>query len=163
MKQPRVEDFDANAAGRLKSSMDDMPTIAKHPRTATVVHAEGPTAKTGSSMPSTQEPKPIGAKEKVSSVSEHGADDASTLTRYPDSMIGAIRKTVRSVGREVSFCRVTHEEKKRLMDVVYTYRRQGVKTSENEVKRIAVNFLLEDYQANGRASVLARVIDALLA
>jgi len=58
---------------------------------------------------------------------------------------------------------MTQEEKGQLADIVYTYKRQGKKTSENEINRIAINFILEDYHANGDNSVLAKVIDALLA
>ncbi|MBI3734106.1 MAG: hypothetical protein HY259_11735 [Chloroflexi bacterium] len=87
----------------------------------------------------------------------------STLASYPAGLINEIRKTVKTVGKEVSFVRLTSPEKHRLMDIVYSYKRQGIRTSENEINRIAVNFLLEDYQANGGASVLARVIEALLA
>jgi len=66
-------------------------------------------------------------------------------------------------GKEVSFVRLSPEEKGELAEIVYTYKRQGRKTSENEINRIAVNFIVEDYKANGAQSILARVIDALLA
>lgn len=88
---------------------------------------------------------------------------ASKQARYPASMIEEIRKSVKSVGKEISFIRMTPQEKNQLMDVVYTYKRTGAKTSENEINRIAINFLLADYKANGEASILARVIEALLA
>jgi hypothetical protein len=90
---------------------------------------------------------------------------ASTLSNHSDSdmMIQAIRKIIRVPGREVSFIRLTAAEKQQLADIVYTYKRQGRKTTETEVNRIAVNFILEDYRVNGSNSVLARVLDALLA
>jgi hypothetical protein len=78
-----------------------------------------------------------------------------------DSTIETIRKTVKSLGKEVAFTRVTPEEKGRLTDIVYTYKRQSIKTSENEINRIAINFLIEDYTRNGKESVLAKVIEAL--
>ena len=56
-----------------------------------------------------------------------------------------------------------HEEKAQLSDIVYTYKRQGQKTYENEVNRIAINYLLLDYHEHGEQSVLARVLAALLA
>jgi hypothetical protein len=68
---------------------------------------------------------------------------------------------VKQTGREVSFVRLSPEEKGRLADIVYTYRRQGRKTTENELNRIAINALLDDYDAHGAQSVLARVLDAL--
>jgi hypothetical protein len=88
---------------------------------------------------------------------------ASTLARYHDSLIETIRKAVKHPGREVTFVRLTPEEKRQLADIVYTYKRQGVKTSENEISRIAMSYLLEDYKANGQESILAKVIASLLA
>lgn len=74
-----------------------------------------------------------------------------------------IRKTVKEIGREVAFTRLSPTEKGRLADIVYTYKRQGVKTSENEINRIAINLMLNDYEVNGEESVLARVLAALQA
>ena len=72
-----------------------------------------------------------------------------------------VRKTVKGVGKEVVYVRLTQEEKAVLADVAYTFKRQGMKTSENEIGRIGVNFLLEDFKVNGKQSILAKVIDAL--
>jgi len=85
------------------------------------------------------------------------------LSIISDETVEEIRKTVKATGREVAFTRLTQEEKNRLSDVVYSLKRQGMKTSENEVLRIALNLLLEDYEASGEAGVLRRVIAALLA
>lgn len=76
-------------------------------------------------------------------------------------MIEAIRKSVRHIGKEVSFVRLTPDEKRQLADITYTYKSQGIKTSENEISRIGINWMLEDYQANGANSVLAKVLAAL--
>jgi hypothetical protein len=56
---------------------------------------------------------------------------ASTLASIDGEGIEAIRRVVKQTGREVSFVRLSPEEKGRLADVVYTYRRQGRKTTEN--------------------------------
>jgi hypothetical protein len=88
---------------------------------------------------------------------------ASTLASYHDSLIDTIRKAVKHTGREVTFVRLTPEEKGQLADIVYTYKRHGVKTSENEISRIAINYLLEDYKAKSQESILAKVIASLLA
>ncbi len=77
--------------------------------------------------------------------------------------IEAIRKVVKGPGREVSFVRLTPEEKAEVVDIVYTYRRQGQKTTENEINRIALNYLLHDYHEHGERSVLAQVLAALSA
>ena len=87
----------------------------------------------------------------------------SRLARKQAIVVETIRRTVKVQGKEVSFIRMTPEEKAVLADIVYTYKRQGLKTSENEVNRIAVNFMLEDYKANGANSLLAKVLEALAA
>lgn len=95
--------------------------------------------------------------------SQIASGDASTLASYQEGLIDSIRRTVKTPGKEVAFVRLSPEEKADLADIVYKYKRQRRKTTETEVARIAVNFILEDYKANGDTSVLARVLDALLA
>src|SRR6266436_347475 len=61
---------------------------------------------------------------------------ASTLALSTE-MIELIRKIVKNPGKEdVLYVRLTKEEKDKLADVSYTYKRQGMKTSDNEVVRI---------------------------
>ncbi len=79
------------------------------------------------------------------------------------NVIEAIRQIVKMPGREVSYVRLTLEEKARLSDVIYMYKRQGQKTTETEINRIALNYLLSDYEAHGEQSILARVLAALAA
>jgi hypothetical protein len=90
----------------------------------------------------------------------HASNDASMLANM-DSIVEAIRKTVKQIGKEVSFVRLLPEEKRQLADIAYTYKSQGIKTSENEISRIGINWMLEDYQANGKESILAKVLEAL--
>src|SRR6266487_4850854 len=86
---------------------------------------------------------------------------ASTLAIKPD-IIEIIRKIVKTPAKEeVLYVRVTKEEKHQLGDIEYTYDRQDIDTSANELGRIAVNFLIEDYKANGQNSILAKVLTAL--
>lgn len=80
---------------------------------------------------------------------------------YHASLIESIRRVVKDPGDKTSFVRLSPEEKNQLVDIVYSYKRQGVKTSENEVVRIAIGYLLEDYHANGKESILVQVIEAL--
>jgi len=94
---------------------------------------------------------------------EQESNHASTLASFDGETIDTIRKVVKVVGRDVSFVRLSAEEKRRLGGIVYTYKMQGIKTSENELYRIAINLLLEDYESNGEQSVLARVLAALQA
>lgn len=76
-------------------------------------------------------------------------------------LVETIRKNVKRLGKESTVYRFTPEEKSALADIVYTYKRNGVRTSENEVIRIAMNWLLENYQTDGKNSMLARVLDKL--
>ena len=112
---------------------------------------------------SSEQPQQTVTKLVESEAIPHASTPASTIAATDDDLIDRIRKTVKSPGKEVSFVRLTLEEKHQLADVVYTYKRQGVKTSENEINRIALIFLLEDYKENGANSLLVKVIDALLA
>ncbi len=77
--------------------------------------------------------------------------------------VEVVRRVVKEAGREVSFVRLSPTEKRRLADIVYTYKRQGVRTSENEINRIAINLLLSDYETNGEQSMLAKVLSSLQA
>ena len=90
---------------------------------------------------------------------------ASTLASIQDDIVETIRKTVKQVGKDTLFVRLTPDEKHQITSVVYSlnemYRGESRKTSENEIGRIGVNFLLEDHKANGEQSILARVLVAL--
>jgi hypothetical protein len=75
--------------------------------------------------------------------------------------IELVRKAVKEFGKEAATHRFTEAEKKEIADLIYTYKNRGIKTSENEIARIAVNFVVEDYKANGENSVLHRLLEAL--
>jgi hypothetical protein len=95
----------------------------------------------------------------------HASINASKLASMqadnPD-IIEIIRKIVKSPAKEeVLYVRVTKEEKNQLGDIEYTYDRQDIETSANELGRIAINFLIADYRANGEQSILAKVLTAL--
>jgi hypothetical protein len=65
------------------------------------------------------------------------------------------------VGKEAATHRFTPEEKQAIADIIYTYRRLGYDTSENEIARIAINWLVWEHQRHGEASLLAQVLKAL--
>lgn len=77
------------------------------------------------------------------------------------TMLETLRKEVKRVGKEAATHRFTAEEKNAIADLVYTYSRRDVRTSENEITRIAVNWLLFDYQEHSAQSVLARMLESL--
>jgi len=78
-----------------------------------------------------------------------------------EELLEKARKAVRQVGKEAATHRFTLEEKNMLADIEYSYRRQGIRTSENEITRIAINYIVEDYHKNGEQSVLAKIIQRL--
>ncbi len=93
--------------------------------------------------------------------SNNASKHASTLATQPD-IIELIRKIVKTPAKEeVLYVRITKEEKNQLGDIEYTYDRKDIDTSANELGRIAVNFLIADYKANGEQSILAKVLTAL--
>ena len=85
----------------------------------------------------------------------------TTVSRYHDAIVEVVRKAVKQFGKEAATHRFTVAEKKAIADIIYAYRNQGIRTSENEIARIAVNFILHDYRENGENSVLDRVLRAL--
>ena len=66
-----------------------------------------------------------------------------------DDIFDVVRKAVKQIGKEAATHRFTLDEKNLLADIEYTYKRQGIRTSENEITRIAINYFIEDYRKNG--------------
>ena len=93
----------------------------------------------------------------------------TTVSRYQDTttprihgvLIDLVRKAVKEFGKEAATHRFTEAEKKEIGDLIYTYKNRGIKTSENEITRVAVNFIVEDYKENGENSVLHKILEAL--
>lgn len=85
-------------------------------------------------------------------------EQASKLASYHASVLAKISKTVREIGKEVSYTRLTQEEKRRVLDIIYSFKSDGVKTTENELMRIALNFLLEDYDLQKKGSILHKIL-----
>jgi hypothetical protein len=85
----------------------------------------------------------------------------TVIPRYHDTIVEVVRKAVKQFGKEAATHRFTVEEKKAIADIIYSYRNQGIRTSENEIARIAVNFIVHDYRENGENSVLDEVLRAL--
>lgn len=102
------------------------------------------------SVPTPPEPK------NTEQASYLASKHASTLATETD--FTAIHKTLKLIGKEVLYVRLTQEEKNQVADIEYTYQRQGIKTSGNEIGRIALNVLLADYKANGENSILAKML-----
>ncbi|MDO9546420.1 MAG: hypothetical protein Q7J07_06690 [Pelolinea sp.] len=78
-----------------------------------------------------------------------------------DDVVEYIRQAVRHTGKEAGTYRITREEKKALLEICYSFRLGGIRTSENEITRIALNYLLYDHKSRGENSILGQVIEAI--
>ena len=85
----------------------------------------------------------------------------TTVSRCHDTTIEAIRKVVKEFGKEAATHRFTAQEKQAIAEIVYAYKGKGVRTSENQIVRVAINWLIVDYHENGENSVLELVLRAL--
>jgi hypothetical protein len=74
-----------------------------------------------------------------------------------------LRQAVRRIGKEAATHRFTPQEKADLAQIIYEQGRAGVKTCENEIVRIAVNWLIAEHRAREGQSVLAQALQALRA
>ena len=143
--------------------------------TAQPSFSEEPAQPSDQSLPTPDRsiPSPVGLNEMplTNPYNMHASTNASKLASTQDSkrndLVKTIRKSVRQVGKEVLFVRLSPDEKNTVGSIVYAfyemYRGDGFKTSENEIGRIAVNYLLENYQDNQNNSILAQVLAALKA
>ena len=85
----------------------------------------------------------------------------TTVSPTSEDTIEEVRKAVRQIGKEPATQRLTLEEKQALAAIEYSYKRQGIKTSSNEMIRIATNYIVKEYQQNGENSILAKVLRKL--
>jgi hypothetical protein len=85
----------------------------------------------------------------------------TTVSRHQETVYESVRKAVKELGKEAATHRFTMEEKRAIADIIYTYKNNGIKTSENEIARISVNFIVEDYRENGENSILHKILKAL--
>ncbi len=127
-------------------------------------------------QPVVDEPKPEEIKRSFQAPQKKVSND-TMIPRYHDTvkplhhdttvpfaevdMIEVIRKAVKQIGKEPATQRLTLEEKQQLKDIEYAYGRQGIKTTGNEIIRIATNFIVLDYQKNGENSILGKVLKKL--
>ncbi len=80
---------------------------------------------------------------------------------HQDDLVQHIRKAVKVFGKEAATHRFTLSEKKAIAEIVFDYRSQGIRTSENEIARIAMNYLFLEYRLNGKNSILHQTLVSL--
>jgi hypothetical protein len=110
---------------------------------------------------------PLASKVYNEQKSNNASKLASNNVHNNHDLVKTIRKAVKQVGKEVLFIRLSPDEKHAIGSIVYSfnelYRGEGRKTSENEIGRIGLNYLLADYKQHGNNSILAQVLAALAA
>ena len=86
------------------------------------------------------------------------ASDDTVIPRSHDTALDFVQARVQTFGKEAATYRFTATEKQALAKLIYAYKARGVRTTENEVIRIALNALLHDQQQQGEQSLLAAVL-----
>jgi hypothetical protein len=128
-------------------------------------------------IPEKPTPSPAVPSTKPPKKQASPAPDATMTPRHHDAMLPrnhdtttppeeqdifeVVRKSVKQIGKEAATHRFTLDEKNLLADIEYTYKRQGIRTSENEITRIAINYFTEDYRKHGEQSLLANILKRL--
>jgi hypothetical protein len=84
-----------------------------------------------------------------------------TVSHEDNALFEVVRKSVKQIGKEAATHRFTINEKNLLADIEYAYKRQGIRTSENEITRIAINYFIEEYFKKGENSLLAKILKYL--
>jgi len=88
-------------------------------------------------------------------------DQQNTTSSDNTTMIEKIRQGVKQFGKEAATHRFTIEEKKALSKIIFAYKTQNIRTSENEIARIAINFIIADYEQYSKKSILHQSLNAL--
>jgi hypothetical protein len=86
----------------------------------------------------------------------------TVIPRHHDTgMVEAVRKALKIFGKEAATHRFTLEEKQAIAELVFAFRKKNIRTNENEIARVAINWLILDYRNNKDNSILAEVLLAL--
>ena len=125
---------------------------------------EVPSAPTVSSDPASRAPQRSARRSSHRPINPPTSRDTTDTTEheaFPDDALELVRRAVRTLGKEAATYRFTQDEKRALSSIVYAYKERGIKTSENEITRIALNYLIDEYRRNNTSSILARVLARL--
>jgi len=131
-------------------------------------------------QPAASEPAPVPSKQETKATTEQepkkpsssdvttsSSHESSTSRRHEDptpvddDYIEYIRKSVKQVGTKNSSHRLTQDEKDAITDIIYALKKKGLNTNENEIARIAINYLAADFRKNKQASLLVQVLERL--
>jgi hypothetical protein len=150
MRKPRPEAFDPNVRRPTPEAIDLQGVKPLLPKAGLLKH------------PAPAETPP---HQEVAVSRYHGG----TVSRHHDTadtppeqdVIAHVRRAVKAFGKEAATHRFTLAEKKAVAEIVFAYQNQGIRTSENEITRIAINYIFHDYRQNGENSLLHQVLRSL--
>lgn len=148
MRNPRPEEFDPNHRHHKPETINMEGVVPLRPK---------------QTLSASQSQTPDENKRVVSRY--HGTvippNEETVVLVNESDVIKMVRKAVKDFGKEAATHRFTLTEKQAIAELVYTYRQQGIRTSENEIARIAINFLFYDYQRNKQDSILHKALQSL--
>lgn len=149
-----------------KSGLADSPFFTKQsdsPVPESVENAQKPVAQKGNEMGEVmaEAKKPEANKKPRYHDTMTPRNHDTVVSSNHDTIIQTVRRAVKELGKEAATHRFTVKEKRAVLDLIYTYKNAGITTSENEVARIAINYVLEDYKQNGENSILDQTLKAL--
>ena len=75
-----------------------------------------------------------------------------------DTMFEGIRKSMKEYGKEAATHRFTSAEKAALAEIIFAYTQKGIRTNENEITRIAINFIIKDHKLHEEKSTLHEIL-----
>ena len=86
----------------------------------------------------------------------------TVVPRYHDTAtIEIVRKALKIFGKEAATHRFTLEEKQAIAEIIFAFRQKNIRTSENQITRIAINWLILDYKKDEEKSILHQALLAL--
>jgi len=158
-----------------KSGLADSPFFARPtnaviaPPSASIVIEEQPQQKPLKKRNSSRISKSKSAEKPQQSDIVIPSNHATVVSRHHDTTVAVasdthletVRRAVREFGKEAATHRFTLQEKKALADLIYAFRQRDIRTSENEITRIAVNYVVSDFRRNGAKSILSLVLHLL--
>ena len=143
--------MDEKAAANPYSGLDKALLRSTQPRPAAPVAEAAPS-------PDHQTAKTARApRQRAEASPSPGANPRRTPSEEPET-IEVLQRALKTVGKEIFYARVAPDEKRRVDETVFALKQAGVRTSVNEVGRIALNYLMADHEAHGEQSILSRVL-----
>ena len=75
-----------------------------------------------------------------------------------DTIISSINEGIQEIGRVAATYRLTKWEKEHLQDLIYHFRKESVKVSENSLIRISINYIINDHEVSKKRSIISRIL-----